>query len=179
VSDATTFLLVKLQAGADPAAAVADIADRASIRRYDVWTARDFSDRSQLYWLFESGVGIGTGFASLLALLVGVVITSQTLSGAILASLKEFAALRALGVSNASLRNVVLEQSFWLGVIGLTLTSVLTFLTGWLGHVYHIAMDFPWWLLAGTSTLILLIALGSGLIALRPLFQADPANLLR
>ena len=179
VSDATTFLLVKLQAGADPAAAVADIADRASIRRYDVWTARDFSDRSQLYWLFESGVGIGTGFASLLALLVGVVITSQTLSGAILASLKEFAALRALGVSNASLRNVVLEQSFWLGVIGLTLTGVLTFLTGWLGHVYHIAMDFPWWLLAGTSTLILLIALGSGLIALRPLFQADPANLLR
>ncbi|MFM8445322.1 MAG: ABC transporter permease [Methylococcus sp.] len=179
VADTTTFLLLKLRPGVVAANVAADIADRASIQRYEVWTAQEFSDRSQLYWLFESGVGIGTGFASVLALLVGVVITSQTLSGAILASLKEFAALRALGVSNASLRNVVLEQSFWLGIIGLTLTGVLTFLAGWLGHAWHIAMDFPGWLLAGTATLILLIALGSGLIALRPLFQADPANLLR
>jgi putative ABC transport system permease protein len=179
VADATTFLLLKLRPGADPAAVAAGIGDRAPVHRYDVWTAEEFSDRSQIYWLFESGVGIGTGFASLLALMVGVAITSQTLSGAIFASLKEFAALRALGVSNANLRNVVLEQSFWLGVIGLTLTGLLTLLAASLGQVYHIDMAFPGWLLAGTSTLILLIALGSGLIALRPLFQADPANLLR
>jgi putative ABC transport system permease protein len=179
MAETTTFQLVKLRPAVDAGVVANVIADVSAIRRYDVWTAEDFSTRSQLYWLLESGVGIGTGFASLLALLVGMVITSQTLSGAILASLKEFAALRALGVSNASLRNVVLEQSFWLGVIGLTLTGVLTALAAWLGRLFHVAMSFPWWLVAGTTTLILLIALGSGLIALRPLYQADPANLLR
>jgi putative ABC transport system permease protein len=179
MAETTTFQLVKLRPAVDAGVVANVIADMSAIRRYDVWTAEDFSTRSQLYWLLESGVGIGTGFASLLALLVGMVITSQTLSGAILASLKEFAALRALGVSNASLRNVVLEQSFWLGVIGLTLTGVLTALAAWLGSLFHVAMSFPWWLVAGTITLILLIALGSGLIALRPLYQADPANLLR
>lgn len=179
LAESTTFHLVKLSTGADPASVARVIADDSSVRRYDVWTAEEFSARSQLYWLIESGVGIGTGFASVLALLVGVVITSQTLSGAVLASLKELSALRALGVSRASLRNVVLEQSFWLGIIGLTLTGVLSLLAAGIGRALHISMAFPWWLLVGTALIILLIALLSGLIALRPLFQADPANLLR
>lgn len=110
--DATTYHLLGLRNGAEPAKVAAALADQSLVKRYDVWTSTELSERSQIYWLLESGVGIGTGFASALALLVGVVITSGTLSGAILASLKEFAALRALGISNASLRNVVLEQSF-------------------------------------------------------------------
>lgn len=126
----TTSQLVGLRSGADPARVAGEIADAGGIKRYGVWTAEDFSVQSQIYWLLESGVGIGTGFASALALLVGVVITSQTLSGAILASLKEFAALRALGVSNASLRQVVLEQSGWLGLIGLGLTGLRRGLQG-------------------------------------------------
>lgn len=175
----TTYQLVGLRSGADPARVAGEIADAGGIKRYGVWTAEDFSVQSQIYWLLESGVGIGTGFASALALLVGVVITSQTLGGAILASLKEFAALRALGVSNASLRQVVLEQSGWLGLIGLGLTGLLTAVSAWLGDIFHVAMSFPWWLLLGVSAVILAVALGSGLLALRPLYQADPANLLR
>ncbi|MDD2768022.1 MAG: ABC transporter permease [Methylococcus sp.] len=175
----TTYQLVALRSGARPARVAGEIADAGGIKRYGVWTAEDFSVQSQIYWLLESGVGIGTGFASALALLVGVVITSQTLGGAILASLKEFAALRALGVSNASLRQVVLEQSWWLGLIGLGLTGLLTAASAWLGDTAHVAMSFPWWLLLGVSAVILAVALGSGLLALRPLYQADPANLLR
>ena len=177
--DATTYHLLGLRNGAEPAKVAAALTDQSLVKRYEVWTSTEFSERSQIYWLLESGVGIGTGFASALALLVGVVITSGTLSGAILASLKEFAALRALGISNASLRNVVLEQSFWLGVIGLSLTGLLTYFAALLGDDFHVAMAFPWWLLVGTASIILAIALVSGLIALRPLFQADPANLLR
>ena len=177
--DATTYHLLGLRNGADPEQVATALTDESLVKRYEVWTSTELSERSQIYWLLESGVGIGTGFASALALLVGVVITSGTLSGAILASLKEFAALRALGISNASLRNVVLEQSFWLGVIGLTLTGLLTYFAALLGNDFHVAMAFPWWLLVGTASVILAIALVSGLIALRPLFQADPANLLR
>lgn len=179
VSDATTFYLLAVDKQADLQQVLADIQDTSTNKRYDVWTAENLSTQSQTYWLLESGVGIGTGFASLLALLVGIVITSQTLNAAILASLKEFAALRALGISNASLRNVVLEQSFWLGLIGLSLTFIFTAGIAWLGETYYIEMRFPWWLLVSVSGLILIIALASGLIALRPLFKADPANLLR
>jgi putative ABC transport system permease protein len=177
--DEPNYFLVKLLPGADPRKVVADIADRGAVRRYSVWRARDLSARSQMYWLFESGAGIGAGVASLLGLLVGAVITSQTLSAAILASLKEYATLRALGVPNVALRDVVIEQAGWIGLIGLGLTAVLTALVAWAADVGRVAMVFPWWLAAGTAAVVLLIALASGLFALRPLYRADPANLLR
>ncbi len=177
--DVVTFYLIRLKPGFDTQQTAHALEDNTPFPRYSVWLAEDFSLRSQAYWLFESGVGIGSGFASLLALLVGVAITSQTLSGAILASIKEFAALRALGVSQRSLRAVVIEQALWVGSIGLAVTALLTLGVAWLGNAFHIAMNFPGWMLGGVSTLILLIALISGLLSLRPLHNAEPASLLR
>lgn len=177
--DEPTFFLVSLKPGADAARVAREIADVNPKPRYSVWTAKEFSEQSQRYWLLESGVGIGAGFSALLALTVGVVITSQTLAAAILASLKEFAALRALGVSHASLRAVVLELATWVGVIGLGITTVLTLIVALLADTYRVAMAFTWWSIVGTVLATLLITTLSGLYALRPLFKAEPANLLR
>jgi putative ABC transport system permease protein len=174
-----TFSLVRLKSGYAAEVVAEEIADTARVPRYSVWTANDFSLRSQTYWLLESGAGIGSGFASLLALLVGLVITSQTLSGAILGSIKEFAALRALGVSQGSLRAVVIEQAVWVGLAGLTATALLTGIIAWLGHLGRIAMSYPWWMLLASAAALMGIAVVSGLLALRPLLQAEPASLLR
>ena len=174
-----TFSLVRLKPGYTADVVATEIADDPRLPRYSVWTANDFSIRSQTYWLLESGAGIGSGFASLLALLVGLVITSQTLSGAILASIKEFAALRALGVSRGSLRAVVIEQAAWVGLAGLTVTALLTAAVAWLGHVGRVAMSFPWWMLFASAAALMGIAMVSGLLALRPLLQTEPASLLR
>jgi putative ABC transport system permease protein len=178
-SGQATFYLVKLRSGFVPAVVAREITDRAPIPRYSVWPARAFSAQSQTYWLLESGAGIGSGFASLLAVMVGIVITSQTLSAAILASIKEFAALRALGVAQRALRATVIEQSLWVGAFGLAATAVLTALIAWLGDRWRIALSFPWWLLAGVAALMILIAVLSGSLALRPLLRAEPASLLR
>lgn len=175
----TTFRLVSLSPGYDAAQVGREIADQARFPRYSVWLAEDLSVRSQLYWLLESGAGIGTAFASLLALIVGMVITSQTLSAAILASIKEFATLRALGVSAGALRRVVIEQSLWIGLAGLLVAALLIGAIAAFGHALHIEMRFPVWMLSGSALLMLLIAVVSGLLALRPLNAADPANLLR
>ncbi len=175
----TTYFLLKLAPGSDAKKVAADLADPSASPKYSVWTAKAFSIQSQTFWLLESGAGIGSGFASLLALIVGVVITSQTLSAAILASLKEYAALRALGVAHGALRRVVLEQAFWVGMVGLTITGVLTLGIAWLGDIFRIAMAFPWWLVLTVAVIVLLIAVVSGAVALRPLFKAQPADLLR
>jgi putative ABC transport system permease protein len=175
----TTYYLLTVRRGYDPGQVALELADQRPVARYSVWHAPRFSAESQIYWLLESGAGIGSGFASLLALIVGVVIASQTLSGAILASIKEFAALRALGVSRRSLRAVVAEQALWVGVAGLSVTAVLTVVMAWLGETLRIAMQFPWWMLGGVAVLMLGIAMLSGLLALRPLLAAEPASLLR
>jgi putative ABC transport system permease protein len=178
-AEQVTFYLLGLKPGYAPEQVKHEIGDKGSFARYSVWIANDFSVRSQSYWLLESGAGIGSGFASLLALIVGVVITSQTLSGAILASIKEFAALRALGVARSSLRAVVIEQSVWVGAVGLAVTGLLTALIGWLADRWQIAMEFPWWMLAGVAAVMMVIAVLSGLLSLRPLMSAEPASLLR
>ncbi|GAA6142401.1 ABC transporter permease [Hydrogenophaga sp. 5NK40-0174] len=174
-----TFYLISVRPGYDAAAVARDIADQRQTPQYSVWLADELSVQSQAYWLLESGSGIGTGFASLLALIVGIVITSQTLSGAIMASIKEYAAMRALGVPLRSLRAIVIEQALWVGVMGLAITAALTGLTAWLGHTWRISMSFPWWMLVSVAILLLLISAISGLISLRPLLRAQPASLLR
>lgn len=177
--DAATYYLVGLRQGADADAVAKDIEDKGPIRRHSVWRADAFSVQSQLYWMLESGAGVGTAFASALALVVGVVITNQTLSGAILASSREFAALRALGAPRSALRAVVLEQSFWLGTTGLAITGVLTALIAQGASAAGIAMSYPLWMVGGVVVIIYAIALGSGLLSLRPLMNTDPASLLR
>jgi putative ABC transport system permease protein len=178
-SGQVTFYLVGLKPGHAAEQVAHQIGDKSSFARYSVWVARDFSVQSQKYWLLESGAGIGSGFASLLALVVGIVITSQTLSGAILASIKEFAAMRALGVARSSLRAAVIEQSLWVGLVGLAVTGLLTLSIAWLAQHWRIAMEFPWWMLSSVAAVMMVIAVLSGLLALRPLMSAEPASLLR
>lgn len=177
--DATTFYMVGLRPGADAAAVARALEDKGPVKRFSVWESGALSAQSQRYWLMESGAGVGAAFASLLALMVGVVITNQTLSGAILASAKEYASLRALGVSRGALGRVVLEQAFWVGAVGLVLAAALCAAAAGIAAALHVAMAFPLPMLATVAALILLIALTSGLMSLKPLLNTDPATLLR
>lgn len=173
------YLLVKLR---DPRGALTvrnELQPRGAYRPYTVWTATEFSEQSQSYWLLESGAGTGVLFSAALGFLVGVVITSQTLMAAITSSLREYAALRALGVSIRSLRSIVLEQSFWIGLVGLCITAAGTAAVWAVAYANHVAFAAPLWAIVTTAVLIMVIAGGSGLLALRALTRAEPATLLR
>ena len=127
----------------------------------------------------EQIIGIFLTFSVFLGFLIGVGITSQTLRGAILSSIKEFASLRALGVSIGSLRWIVLELSVWVGLVGLIATALFT------GGVYLLAkagglpMGFPIPWVLGVSTLLIVISIASGLLSLGVLKKSQPADLLR
>ncbi len=174
-----SYFLLRLKPGADAASVRNELAPQGPVKVFQVWTAEEFSHRSQWYWLTESGAGAGFAFSTLLGLLVGILITSQTLMAAITASIREYATLRALGVAQGSLRAVVIEQSAWIGITGLVITGALTWLIHTVAHYAYVAIKFPHWTLALTAGLTLIIAIGSGLLALRALGRADPASLLR
>lgn len=148
-------------------------------RPYSVWVSQEFSTRSQLYWLLESGSGAGFAFSSLLGLFVGIVITSQTLMAAIVGAIREYATLQALGVSIASLRAVVLEQAWWVGLLGLLTTGLISVGVSLTADHARVLMLFPLWSIVVTAILNMIIALGSGLFAMRALRRAEPASLLR
>jgi putative ABC transport system permease protein len=174
-----SYFLLRLKPGSHPETVRAELAPKGGVKSFQVWTAAEFSRHSQLYWLTESGAGAGFAFSTLLGLLVGIIVTSQTLMAAITASIREYATLRALGVARGSLRAVVLEQSFWIGIAGLALTGGLSAAIAAIAHAAYVAIVFPGWAIGLTAALILIIAIGSGLLALRALGRADPAALLR
>jgi len=146
---------------------------------FEVWTAREFARRSQHYWLFGTGAGVAVMFMAAIVCLVGAVITSQALMGMVLASTREYATLNALGASFASLSRVVLEQSVWVGGLGLIVATFASALLLALAanRDVPVAMSLQIGLICGG--LVLGLALISGVIAVRGLWRADPAMLLR
>jgi len=178
-STSATYYLARLTPGSLPENVCRDLEADGRRRGFQAYPAAAFSTNSQLYWLLESGAGLGTLFSVLLGLMVGVAITSQVLMGTVLSYAREYATLRALGVSMPALRKVVLEQAAWIGTVGMGATWLLVCLLRPLAQHLHVAMVLPWWSFALTGGLVVGIALGSGLLALRSLRQTEPATLLR
>src|SRR5262249_18225783 len=131
-------------------------------------------------WLLKTRAGIALGIAAALGLLVGAVVTSQTLYAATAASLREYAVLRALGIPRWRMAAAVLAQSFWVGIIGIALALPVIYLvsqgTDLLGGA---KVRLPYWLVGGTSLVTMAMAMISGLLALRSLRLIEPAILLR
>lgn len=171
-------LLVRLH---DPAKAalVAEQLNIAGKGTYKAWTRDALSKANQNALMGEQIIGIFLGFSLFLGLLIGVGITSQTLRGAILSSIKEFASLRALGVSMGSLSMIVLELSAWVGVAGLIATALFTFGVYLLATKFGMPMGFPVPWVVTVVILLTIISLLSGVFSLGVLKKSQPADLLR
>ena len=175
----SAYYLLRLNPAADIATVQAELQAAARALGYRIMKPNELSVMSQLYWLLESGSGAGFGFATILGLMVGVAITSQTLRAAVLSAIREYATLRALGVSLGALRAVVIEQSAWIGAAGLAITGALTALVALIAHAVGIAVLFPWWSIIAATLFTLSVALLSGYLSLKPLYATEPAELLR
>lgn len=147
--------------------------------QYRAWTREQLSKVSEASLLKEGGISVILIFAVLVGFFIGIVITWQTLQAAILANIKEFASLRALGVAMGSLRMIIVELSFWVGVFGLIVTAILVTIISVIAKFFAIPMDFPLYIDIPVSLILLLIAMLSGLFSLGVLKKSQPADLLR
>src|SRR5690606_15105454 len=99
--------------------------------QWKAWTRQELAE-ANAGAMFEEGIlVIIIGGCVVLGTIIGVAITWQTLRGAIMANIKEFASLRALGVGMGSLRRIVMELSFWVGLVGVAAAIGLTMLVQW------------------------------------------------
>jgi putative ABC transport system permease protein len=119
------------------------------------------------------------GFTTLLSLLVGMAVTSQTLYAATAASLREYAVLRALGIPGRHIAGVVMAQSLWVGLGGIAVALPLIVALAVGGNGAGARVLLPGWLFALGSGPTVGMALSSGLAALRSLRLVEPIALLR
>jgi putative ABC transport system permease protein len=175
-NDQTTYLLARCKDAKDAPALAAKLNE---FPRMKARQAEEFSIQSQWHWIGKTKAGIALGFAAVLGLAVGGSVTSQTLYAAVAASMRELAVLQALGINRWRMRLFVLQQAFLVGIFGLLLAGPLTFGLAAVAQSLGTKAVLPWWLLTSAASVTLLMAFGSGLVALRSLRGVEPANLLR
>jgi len=172
----TTYLIGKCPTPAD--------AERVTRRlrgypQMSAFTADEFSLRSRLHWLTTTKAGVTVGFTALLGLLVGAVVTSQTLYAATAASQREFATLRAMGIPGWRLKLTVLAQSGWVGVFGVLVAAPVTVVLAEGANRAGTQVRLHPAVLAAAAGITMVMAVGSGLAALRSLRAVDPAHNIR
>jgi putative ABC transport system permease protein len=171
-------LMVKLR---DPARAPIVVAQLNEMGdgQWKAWTKQQLAE-ANAGAMFEEGIlVIIIGGCVVLGIIIGVAITWQTLRGAIMANIKEFASLRALGVGMGSLRRIVVELSFWVGVVGVFAAIFLTWLVSLLAMAGAVIIALPFSLLLVVGIGLILISMVSGLLSLGILKNSQPADLLR
>jgi putative ABC transport system permease protein len=173
--DQTTYILARCE---DPKAVVEHL-NKAYPDDLEAMTADELSLRSRLHWLFKTKAGFALGLAAALGLMVGAVVTSQTLYAATAASMREYAVLRALGIPRWRMAMMVVAQAFWVGVAGICLALPTAFALQKAAESVHVPLLLPWWLTGSAAAITLITALVAGLAALRSLRLVEPAVLLR
>lgn len=171
-------LMIKIK---DPARAEVVVAQLNALGngQWKAWTRQQLAD-ANAGAMFEEGIlVIIIGGCVVLGIIIGVAITWQTLRGAIMANIKEFASLRALGVGMGSLRRIVMELSFWVGMVGVGAAILLTWLLSLFALSNAVIISMPPILLIVVGGGLIAISMLSGFLSMGILKKSQPADLLR
>jgi putative ABC transport system permease protein len=172
-ADAISYVLVKLEPGADAEAVRRDIA--AKIPDNEVLTKAEFHKRSLTHWLFATGAGVALIGGAILGLVVGTVIVAQTLYSSTKDHINEFATLRALGSSSGYIHRVILAQAALSAVLGYALGMAIAMTVVYLSE----QTPLPIIMTPGLAALLLGLTIGmcaiSALSAIGKVMRIDPA----
>jgi putative ABC transport system permease protein len=145
----------------------------------EVFTRDQFARRTQNYWLRETKAGLALIFTSSLGFLVGLVVTTQTLYAATVASMREYALLRAVGIPRYRIGTLIMAQAGAVGLVGTALGLPLSLALSVLIDNIGGKVLLPAYLLGGSIVATLALVVFSGFLALWSLKEIDPINLLR
>jgi putative ABC transport system permease protein len=176
-SDDINYVLVQLQSRADLGEVKRAL--EAKMPTVDIYDSATFARSTQVYWLFSTGAGLDLIIAALLGVVIGVVVTAQTLYASAVDHLPEYAALRAMGASNGYLRAVIFKQALIAAVLGYAIGISTASFVVWVGQDGDVAMRLPWQLVLGLGVLTVGMCTLSGLIVVRRVTTINPTSVFR
>lgn len=143
-----------------------------------LFTYQELIDFEKSYWQNTAPIGFIFGFGMIMGLVVGMVIVYQILFTDITNHINEYATLKAMGYSNSYFVMVVFAASFFLALLGflpgLAVSSILYNLTE---NVTFIPMPMTFIKIVNVFIMILSMCFFAGLLAIRKLRSANPADL--
>jgi putative ABC transport system permease protein len=142
-----------------------------------VLTKPEFIQKEMQFWRKNTAVGFIFGFGVLMGFIVGAVIVYQILYADVSDHLAEYATLKAIGFTNGFLSMVVLGEALILSVLGFLPGAALSFgLFRLCEQATQLSMRLPASDWTFVFALTLLMCVMSGVLAVRKVQSADPAD---
>ena len=172
--------LLKLKPGADPTQVVQNLRQKLPSDTA-VFTKAQMIERDRQYWLETTAVGFIFNLGVGVALIIGAAIVYQILYADISKNFKEYATLKAIGFHNRFLMTVVLQEAVILAIMGFIPGLILAI--GSYQLILNltnesIPMVMPLDRILLVCLLSIVTCILAGLLSLRKILLADPANVL-
>jgi putative ABC transport system permease protein len=173
-----SFVLVRSATRITPAELAGRIESQTGLRAR---TRDQFAQDGIDFIIENTGIPLNFGITVALGFVVGVAIVGLTFSLFIRDNIKQFGALKAIGVRNGKLARMVAAQAGLVGLIGygLGILGTVAFIWGFSSNPTFKGFYIPWQVpLLSLAAVSIIIAL-TGWLALRNVFKTEPAAVFR
>lgn len=174
-----SFIVARTAPGHDPQAVAAAITAKTGLQAL---TTNQFRWKTVEYFLANTGIPVNFGTVIGLGVIVGIVVVGLTFHMFVTENIKQYAALKAIGVKNGGLVSMVLLQSAVVGAIGYSIGMGMAaaFFQFTSNHSVQLrGLYLPWQIAVGVAALMGVIVLISTLASLRKVLVLDPAVVFR
>jgi putative ABC transport system permease protein len=173
-----SYVLVKPQPGVNAEELCKRIEAQTGLRAR---TSEQFQWDCIGYYLKNTGIPVNFGITITIAVIVGVVVAGQTFYLFTVENLKQFGAIKAIGVTNWRLIGMILLQAFTVGLIGFSLG------TGMAGQFFDFfsqkiatrGLVLIWQSVALTGPTIVFVMIFASILSLRRVLVLEPAVVFR
>jgi putative ABC transport system permease protein len=133
------------------------------------------------YYLKHTGIPVNFGITIMIALIVGIVVAGQTFYLFTVENLKQFGALKAIGVTNWRLVGMILLQALTVGLIGFSLGTGMAaeFFNFFSKQIATRGIILMWENVVLTGTCIALVMVLASILSLRRVLVLEPAMVFR
>lgn len=173
-----SFVVARPQKGTSPEELTQRIHERTGLRAR---TTNEFMWDCIRYYLKNTGIPINFGITIGVALVVGTVVAGQTFYLFTLENLRQFGALKAIGVTNGRLIGMILLQAGSAASLGFALGTGMaaTFFEITLNVLATRGIVLMWQNVALTGACILFVAIVASVLSIRKVLVLEPAAVFR
>ncbi|MEW6574734.1 MAG: ABC transporter permease [Pseudomonadota bacterium] len=173
-----SFVLVGAEANMTPKKLAERITAQTGL---EAKTNEEFAGSGIRFIIENTGIPFNFGITVFLGFVVGIAIVGLTFSLFIRDNIKQFGALKAIGVSNSKLARMVATQAALVGFIGYSLgiLGTVLFIYGFSGNPTFKGFYLPWQIPFISLTAVVLILALTGWLSMRKVLKTEPASVFR
>jgi putative ABC transport system permease protein len=173
-----SFVLAKAASGVADAEVTRRITATTGLKSV---TANDFGWETIWYYIKNTGIPINFGITVVIALIVGTVVAGQTFYLFTIENLKQFGALKAIGVSDLRIVGMILMQALIVGAIGygIGISMTAAFFEAFQNDLDLRGFRMLPEIMQGTAAVVFVIVFLASAFSVRKVIVLEPAVVFR